>query len=64
MAPLPPTQRDVDAAYRMALADLADLRRCRAEKQPAAVMAAAKQAYDASERHWRDTRKAFEAATK
>jgi len=48
----------------MALADLADLRRCRAEKQPAAVMAAAKQAYDASERHWRDTRKAFEAATK
>jgi hypothetical protein len=65
LKPIIPEQRDVDAAYSMAMADLADARRCDADfGRGSDVAKTAWAAYQSSERHWRETRDLVAAAAK
>lgn len=57
---LTPEQRDVDAAYRMAVDDYRDVLRSEREYGPRSPEAeAARAAYDASWDHYRNTKRLF-----
>jgi hypothetical protein len=58
-----PEQRDVDFAYRLAMADFRDLKRCKRDAESSEVIAAARAAYESSWAHYQSTKRLFEKGT-
>jgi len=54
-----PEQRDVDFAYRLAMAEFRDLKRCQRDAESAEVIAVARAAYESAWAHYTATKELY-----